>query len=287
MRSSPVRLRVKPAPKIKAVTPQALPAGTPTTSHHVRLLLQDDLDPLVHAVRVGENELLSLLQVDEEGFLSFEAPVLSPGFHRLTVHERAYWGASSNKGGPPPSWMTNVGLEYLELPQAHAVLPDHLRAGPLIPGVSKHLVVVVGRNFTSQTTCAVDGAAAPTRWLASNLIECEVAVTATAGAQVRVSLLERGLYFSRGDGLKITFTAPSYVLRVDPPQALLQQVSALVEVHIADPEKPEVGAPARAGYFCKFGDRAVRAQAVGPVLPLSSQEAARLVAEGRSLPATT
>ena len=88
----------------------------------------------------------------------------------------------------------------------HSLLPDQLRGGPILAG-ARHMVVVAGRNFTSATRCMVGGAAAPTRWLASNLLECEVLQPGLAGGTTVVQLLERGLYYNRGAGLAIKFTS--------------------------------------------------------------------------------
>jgi hypothetical protein len=64
-------------------------------------------------------------------------------------------------------------------------MPNRLRAGALLPGVT-HKVVVSGRNFTSQTLCVIDSVSAPTRWISSNLIECQF--SGTGVAQTNASL---------------------------------------------------------------------------------------------------
>jgi len=283
--SSSLRLWLRPRPRIQYLSPQALPAGAPTTAHRVRLEGQEALDPDLHALRVGDADHLTRLDRDPDGVLSCLAPVRAPGFQRLVIHSLAGWPASAQQGQEGLSWATSLALEYLELPQAHSVMPSHLRAGALLPGVSRHLVVVAGRNFTSQTACWIAGAAAPTRWLASNLLECEVAAPGAAGEQRSVQLQERGLYRSRDPSLSLTFTAESFVYRLDPPQVLIQRVPALVKVHVADPGLPDEGL-ARSGYHCKFGTRLIRAQAVGPVRALTADEVASLSGLPGPLPST-
>lgn len=188
------------------IEPAVLPAGSPTSDHRVRLRQQQGVDPSIHGLSVGDSRRLTPLQLDEDGVAFFVAPVHPAGFHRLVVQVLEGWQTKKAQGKPSLTWESPVALEYLELPQMHSLLPDQLRGGPILAG-TRHMVVVAGRNFTSATRCVVGGAAAPTRWLASNLLECEVLEPGLAGGTAIVQLLERGLYYSRGPGLDITFTA--------------------------------------------------------------------------------
>jgi len=141
------------------------------------------------------------------------------------------------------------------------------------------MVVVAGQNFTSATRCVVGGAAAPTRWLASNLLECQVTQQGVAGSHVVIQLLERGLYLSRGSGVVVQFTTQSSVYKVEPARVLIGRFATLIKVFIADPENQSAPRPSAAGYFCKFGFKAIRAQSVDAVVnlgpnstPTTSQE---------------
>ena len=126
-----------------------------------------------------------------------------------------------------------IALEYLELPQAFSVIPNQLPAGPN-PHGNRHQVVVVGRNYTSSTECVIDGILTPTRWLASNLIECEIPANGRAGGHSLVRIRERGRYFSRSPAIRIDFTSQAYVYRVEPPRILSGRVATLIKVYIAD-----------------------------------------------------
>ena len=95
-------------------------------------------------------------------------------------------------------------------------------------------MVVVGLNFTSSTECVIDGLLTPTRWLASNLLECEIPANGRAGGQILLRLRERGLYYSRSDAISIQFATQAYVYRVEPPRILAGRVATLVKVYIAD-----------------------------------------------------
>jgi len=68
---------------------------------------------------------------------------------------------------------------------------------------------------------------------------------------------------------------------------LIQRVAAIVAVHVADPEQPGAGAPARVGYYCRFGERMVRAHAVLPVKAVTAEEAATIEPDGLPLPSST
>jgi hypothetical protein len=149
----------------------------------------------------------------------------------------------------------------MTLPQALSVIPDELPAGPTANG-NRHQVVVVGLNFTSSTECEIDGVMTPTRWLASNLLECEIPVNGRAGEQMSVLLRERGAYYSRSSALVIRFKSQAYVYRVEPPKVLAGRVATLVKVYVAEMDEIATTRSMMHGYYCKFGSKAVKAQAV-------------------------
>lgn len=233
--TSPYRLWLKPAPRIMYISPAVLPAGPPTSDHRVRLVAMLGVDPSLHAVVVGDSARQTPLQLGSDGVVFFVAPVAAAGLERLSVQVLENWESNTRQGNVTLSWASRVALEYLELPQTHSVLPDSLRAGPLLPG-AQHMVVVAGKNFTSATRCVVGGAAAPTRWLASNLLECQVTQQGVPGSHVVIQLQERGLYLSRGSGVTVRFTTQSSVYKVEPARVLIGRFATLVKIFIADPE---------------------------------------------------
>ena len=267
--SVPLRVWLKPAPKVLYFEPTSLPAGAPTGSHRIRIVRASGLDADQHAISVGADSPLCLLSVDSDGVVSFKAPERPKGFHRLTVHLRQGWEQAARVGDRVLSWPTLASIEYVELPQLHSLLPASIRGGP--PPGTNPKVVVVGRNFTRETRCLIGGASVPTRWLASNLLECEVVSPGVAGTPQPVTLLERGLHLSRGPGLLLHFTKQSFVFRLDPQKVLVQRIPAVITAYVADPEESE---PLRPGapHYCKFGTRVTSAVSVAPIRSITAAE---------------
>lgn len=282
--SNSLKVELRPAPKILTLNLGILPAGSPTTDHRIRLIDQSGVDQGLHAIRIGEALTAAFLTADVDGVLSFEAPVREPGLHSITVLLREDVENKVFDSDPSRSWTSPEMLEYLELPRMDAVLPPRVRAGPLATG-EKHLVTITGSNFTSSTVCEVDAVLAPTRWIASNLLECELG-EGVAGQSAIIKLLERGTYHSRGTGLPVLYTTESYVYRVNPPKVIIQRVSTVVEVHVANPSNSSTSL-ASTGYYCRFGSRTLRALRVGQVGPPSAEETAWLQAAGQPVPETT
>lgn len=145
----------------------------------------------------------------------------------------ADWQIGRRQSRSENTWTSVVGLEYLELPQAFSVVPSELPAGPNAHG-NRHQVVVVGQNFTSSTECVIEGVLTPTRWLASNVLECEIPANGRTGGHILLRLRERGVYFSRSAALRVDFTSQAYVYRVEPAAVLAGRAATLVKVYIAD-----------------------------------------------------
>lgn len=223
----------------------------------VQLVRHEGLDIVLHALRIGDSDHLIAIQADANGNLFFVPPAYEAGFRQLSIHFKDARGWTSSSVNP---WSSPVSIEYLELPQIHSVLPTKLPAGPIARNGAQHIVAVVGDHFTSNTECLLDGVLSPTRWLAKNIIECEIPASGRAGEFVTLLVKERGLYLCRGDGIIIRFTAQAYVYRVEPPRILIGRVATLIKVYIADTEDElDQHLTGRGLYYCKFGSRAVRA----------------------------
>lgn len=161
-------------------------------------------------------------------------------------------------------WDTNLVLEYMEMPQTHALVPETLPAGRPVNRAT-HLITVIGSNFTNDTECYIDEVLTKTRWLAQNLIECHVPAIHRAGEISNVKFMQRSWYVSRKPGLNITYVAQPYVYLVEPSIIFTGRVSQLLTVHIVDIEAYDnstMGTKQLGSYYCKFGSISVKATAV-------------------------
>mmetsp|Transcript_135 Transcript_135/g.108 ORF Transcript_135/g.108 Transcript_135/m.108 type:complete len:401 (-) Transcript_135:9692-10894(-) len=183
---------------------------------------------------------------------------MDAGFYEMVIHESYNWENELLTDRLGVSWTTPISLEYIELPEARALIPDWLPSGAPELG-EYHTVVVVGSNFTSFTECEVDGTISPTRWIASDLLECEIPSYGKAGDTQSIQLRERELYYSR-DTVTLNFVAQSFVYRIEPQRIFVGRQSTTIDVYFADTEGLEDSTAQ--SYYCKFGDRAIRASNV-------------------------
>jgi hypothetical protein len=142
----------------------------------------------------------------DNGSYYFVAPVKEAGFQSLSLYLPQEWALNGTFLQNSHVWETNLGLEYMQLPEPHGLIPETLPSGKPVNRAT-HLITVIGQNFTNDTECVVDHVLRQTRWLAQNVLECHVPDIHRAGETSTLQLFHRSLYLSRGPGLTITYVA--------------------------------------------------------------------------------